>query len=70
MCDTNVYLINEGKEELLVSDVSFVRPQEGGKLSLVNLFGEEKVVEASISEIDLIKHKIVLKGHQASSRSH
>ena len=63
MCDTNVYLLKEGKEELLVSDVSFVKPKEGGKLSLVDLFGEEKLVEASIAEIDLIKHKIVLKCH-------
>ena len=45
MCDTNVYMIKEGsKEELFLSDVSFVKPKESGKLSLVNLFGEEKVV--------------------------
>lgn len=62
MCDTNVYLIKEGKEELLVSDVTLVRPQEGGKLFLVDLFGEERVVEASIVEIDLTHHKIILSG--------
>ena len=43
MCQTAVYLVHEGKEELVLQDVVNITP-EGATLKLVNLFGEEKVV--------------------------
>ena len=41
MCQTAVYLVREGKEELVLQDVVNITP-EGATLKLVSLFGEEK----------------------------
>ncbi len=59
MCQTGVYLVHEGKEELVLQDVVSIIP-EGSSLKLVNLFGEEKVVEGRIRQIDLLTHRIMV----------
>ncbi len=60
MCQTAVYLVREGKEELVLQDVVHITP-EGAMLKLVNLFGEEKVVEGRIRQIDLLSHRITIR---------
>jgi len=61
MCEASAYIIEEdGKEDLYLRDVDIVRP-EGGKLYLRDIFGEQKVIEAEIKEINLLNHRIVLK---------
>ncbi|MFB3886679.1 MAG: CooT family nickel-binding protein [Thermodesulfobacteriota bacterium] len=60
MCEANVYLLKEGKEELLLEDISILR-LEKGELHLQNLFGEQKKVKAQIREMNLIDHKIILE---------
>ncbi|HEX9920429.1 MAG: CooT family nickel-binding protein [bacterium] len=61
MCEASAYIIEEdGKEDLYLKDVDIVRP-EGGKLYLRDIFGEQKVIEAEIKEINLLNHRIVLK---------
>jgi len=60
MCETNVYIDNEGKEELYLENVDIIRP-EGGRIYMKNLFGEQKSFEGSIKEISLTRHKIILK---------
>jgi len=60
MCESNVYIEKDGKEELYLENVDILKP-EGGKIYMKNLFGEQKIFEGSIKEISLIKHKIVLK---------
>lgn len=60
MCQTAVYLVHEGKEELVLQDVVSITP-EGATLKLVNLFGEEKVVEGRIRQIDLLSHRITIQ---------
>jgi predicted RNA-binding protein len=52
-------MIENGKEEMILSDIISIKPVENG-LRLTNLFGEEQIVEASIEEVDLINHKIKL----------
>ncbi len=59
MCESNVYIDKEGKEELYLESVDIVKPEDG-KIYLRNLFGEQKVFEGKIKEISLIKHRIVL----------
>ncbi len=61
MCQTAVYLVHEGKEELVLQDVVNITP-EGSTLKLVNLFGEEKVLEGRIRQIDLLSHRIIIRG--------
>jgi predicted RNA-binding protein len=60
MCETNVYLIREGKEELVFEDISILRPEKD-ELYLQNLFGEQKKIKARIKEMNLIDGKIVLE---------
>ncbi|MEW6026852.1 MAG: CooT family nickel-binding protein [Planctomycetota bacterium] len=60
MCESNAYLIKNGREELFLESVSMVRP-EGNKVLLQSILGEEKSVTARIKEINLMDHKIVLE---------
>ncbi len=61
MCDTNVYIYDKNKNEMLfLENVDVIRPEEG-KIYMKNLFGEQKVYDGEIEEISLIKHKILLR---------
>jgi len=60
MCETNVYIDDDGKEELYLENVDIIRP-EGDRIFLKNLFGEQKTFEGSIKEISLTRHRIILK---------
>ena len=59
MCQSNAYIIKDGEEEMILSDIISIKPT-GNRLRLTNLFGEEEVIEASIEEVDLLHHKIKL----------
>jgi predicted RNA-binding protein len=60
MCEANVYLLTNGKEELILKEADIVRPQDDG-LFMRNIFGEQKTIKARISEINLVNHKIVIE---------
>ncbi len=60
MCEANAYLLKEGKEELLLEDISILRPEQE-ELYLQNIFGEQKKVRARIKEMNLLDHRIVLE---------
>lgn len=61
MCESNAYLLKDGKEELLMESVSFLQPK-GDQIVLRSLFGEETTVQARLLEMNLTGHKIVLEG--------
>jgi predicted RNA-binding protein len=60
MCEANVYLIKNGKEELVLKEVDVITPQNDG-LFMKSIFGEQKTIKASIKEINLVNHKIVIE---------
>lgn len=60
MCETNVYIEKDGREELYLENVDIIRP-ETGKIYMRNIFGEQKSFEGSIKEISLARHKIIIK---------
>jgi predicted RNA-binding protein len=60
MCEANAYLLKEGKEELILEDISILRPEKD-ELYLQNIFGEQKRIKARIKEMNLIDHRIVLE---------
>ncbi|MBF0475255.1 MAG: CooT family nickel-binding protein [Deltaproteobacteria bacterium] len=60
MCEANAYLIKNGKEEKILESVDVVE-HEGGKLRLVSIFGEQKVMDAKIKRMSLVEHKIILE---------
>ena len=60
MCEANAYILKDGKEELVLEDISILRPEEAG-LYLQNIFGEQKRIKARIRELNLIDHRIILE---------
>jgi len=61
MCQSNAYLLDRsGSEKLLMEDVSLITPLEDGGVELVGLFGDRLTVQATLKEMDLLKHRIVL----------
>ena len=60
MCEANAYIIEDGKEQMLLEDVDLLRP-EGDGIYLRNAFGEQKTISARIKEIRLMDHKIILE---------
>jgi predicted RNA-binding protein len=59
MCEATAYILKNGQEELLLSEVDIIEP-EGDGLRLVSIFGEQKVVRADIHRLNLVNHKIIL----------
>ena len=60
MRQSTAYLLRDGKEEEYLTDIASIIP-EGDKIRLISLFGEERVVDAEIAEINLLEHRILLK---------
>ena len=59
MCEASAYVLRNGQEELLLSDVDIIEP-DGDDLRLVNIFGEQTVIKADIQLLNLVNHKIIL----------
>jgi len=59
MCEAAAYIVKNGKEELLLQDVDLIEP-DGENLRIVSIFGEQKVVRASIHSLNLVDHKVIL----------
>lgn len=61
MCESNVYIKSDGKEELLVKDAVSLVSKEG-KFIFVDITGKIYELEnVTIEYIDFISHKIVLR---------
>jgi|OpeIllAssembly_1097287.scaffolds.fasta_scaffold45036_1 predicted RNA-binding protein len=60
MCEANAYLSKGGIEELILEDITLLRP-EGSEIFLENMFGEQKRVKARIKEINLTTHRVTLE---------
>ncbi len=60
MCEANVYLYENGKEELFLERVDRVIPKDG-EIYLENIFGQRKTLAARIKELQLIDHRIILE---------
>lgn len=62
MCQSNAFLITkDGTEKMVMEDVSFLTPLEDGSLELTGLFGDRLTLNASLKEMDLLKHKILMQ---------
>lgn len=60
MCESHVYLLKDGVQNMLMEDVVFIRP-EGEQIYLKNLLGYEQTLKAKILEIRFMEHKIILE---------
>lgn len=59
MCEASAYILKNGQEELLLSEVDIIEP-DGDSLRLINIFGEQKVTRAAIHRLNLVNHKTIL----------
>ena len=60
MCEANVYLLLNGKEELVMESVDIVK-LESGNVFIQGIFGQQRWVKGRIKEMTLVDHRIVLE---------
>lgn len=61
MCEANVYINRQGQEELFMEKVDRIIPGDDNNLFMENIFGERRVVQARIKEMQLVHHRIILE---------
>lgn len=61
MCEANVYMYKGGHEELLMEKVDRIIPGEDNNIFMENIFGERKVIQARIREMELVHHRVILE---------
>jgi predicted RNA-binding protein len=59
MCLSKAYVIKDNKKEFLMTDIASVKV-DGEKLVLNSLFGEKKIFNANILEIDFTANSLRL----------
>ena len=60
MCESNAYVIKDGAEEPIFEGVDILEERDG-QVRMVNLFGEEHILQARIKMLSLVDHKIILE---------
>jgi predicted RNA-binding protein len=60
VCDANAYLITDGAEEMLLESVDLVE-QDGDEVTLVNIFGERKMLKARLKLFDNSQGKLLFE---------
>jgi predicted RNA-binding protein len=61
MCEANVYMLDkDGRYKLILESVDKIIPS-GDEILLENIFSQRKTVKASIKEMALVEHKIILE---------
>ncbi len=65
MCEANAYLKQDNEDELVMEAVDLVEPDENG-IKLINIFGEQKFLDARIHSLSLVDHKIFLTPNPSS----
>ncbi len=60
MCEANVYVQQNGREELLLERVDKIIPKDR-EIYLENIFGQRKTIMARIKELHLVDHRIILE---------
>lgn len=59
MCEAKVYLRKDDQEQMIMENVVRMQP-DGDRYLLVNLLGEQKLVDGAIERIDFLQHAIYL----------
>lgn len=66
MCEQRVYLMNEGEEKLIMEAVDRMQVVAGG-VRVMNLFGEEKTVDAKFHS--WANNKMVLQAFETTKHA-
>jgi predicted RNA-binding protein len=62
MCESNAYIIKDGREELFLESVDRLENNDG-EIKLTSLFGEQKTFAGRIKTLSLVDHKIILESN-------
>lgn len=65
MCESSVYLVEQGEERLLMENVEFLEYKDG-ILSMVDLFGERRNIKAQVRFLSLVDHKVLVEPEKQS----
>ena len=60
MCDINAYLLEGGRETMILENVEEVRT-EGDQVFLSNIFGEERTLKARMKSYTNSRKKMILE---------
>ncbi|AYO31282.1 MAG: hypothetical protein PWR06_2388 [Thermoanaerobacteraceae bacterium] len=63
MCESKVFLLEDGKEKPVMENVIYIEPQDG-RVFMYDLLGEQKIVDAVIKEVKLLDHKVILENRK------
>ena len=63
MCEAHAYILKNGEEEILLENVDQVEV-EGDEIRMINIFGEQKILKASIKSYNNTERKILLEAIQ------
>lgn len=61
MCEANAYVEADGFEELFMESVDTIQPETENRLLIVDIFGDQKILEGRIKKVSLLNHKILLE---------
>ena len=59
MCESNVYIMKNEKEELVMGNVATITPLGDGRFLLKGLLGDRCEIKGELLDINLMAHKIV-----------
>jgi predicted RNA-binding protein len=60
MCESHAYLVEGTDEKLIMEDVVNIKV-EGNTITLTNIIGEEKTLDAEVESISFLDHRILLR---------
>lgn len=61
MCESAVFLEENGVRTRIVQNIVYLRPEESGLIVLSNVDGEQKFLRARVKEIDFLNNALVLE---------
>jgi predicted RNA-binding protein len=59
MCESNVYMLRNGKEELVLADVASIEPK-GDSYLLRGILGNPVEIKGKLLKLDFMAHKVIL----------
>ncbi len=61
MCEANAFMVKDGKEEQLMKAVDVVEPEGDDVWRLIDIFGDQKIIQGRIKAMSLVDHKILFE---------
>jgi len=60
LCESNVYVRDDEGDRLVMEDAVLLE-QDGGKVKITDILGEEKELEGDVEEVTFLEHRIVVR---------